>query len=100
MEEITILDGGMGHQLRKMGVKIEGKIGSLERFLNVAVANVASPGLVEKAHLEFLVSGAQVITTNSYACIPNVLSEKNGIGSTNEEIKKYINALNERWYTK
>lgn len=72
---ITILDGGMGHLLRRMGVKIEGKVGSLERFLNVATCNVTNPMLVERAHLEFLKAGAQVITTNSYACIPNVLTK-------------------------
>ena len=72
---ITILDGGMGHLLRRMGVKIEGKVGSLERFLNVATCNITNPMLVERAHLEFLKAGAQVVTTNSYACIPNVLTK-------------------------
>ena len=58
MAGVLCIDGGMGHQLRRMGVTIEGKIGSLERFLNVATANVNKPGLVEKAHVEFLKSGA------------------------------------------
>ena len=57
---ITILDGGMGHLLRRMGVKINGKVGSLERFLNVATANITNPLLVERAHVDFLKAGAQI----------------------------------------
>lgn len=95
MAGVLCIDGGMGHQLRRMGVTIEGKIGSLERFLNVATANVNKPGLVEKAHVEFLKSGAQVITTNSYACIPNVLANMDGgTGgkevATHADLEKYI----------
>lgn len=111
-QPVTILDGGMGHLLRRMGVKIQGKVGELERFLNVATSNVTNPMLVERAHLEYLKAGAQVITTNSYACIPNVLTktkiDRSGekptftVGSedyavnktviTHEDIKKYIQA--------
>ena len=101
---ITILDGGMGHLLRRMGVKINGKVGSLERFLNVATANITNPLLVERAHVDFLKAGAQIITTNSYACVPNVLKEtvENKIGSTDyaankttikhQDLEKYIQA--------
>ena len=30
---VCIMDGGMGHQLRRLGVEISGPIGSVERFL-------------------------------------------------------------------
>ena len=45
-QRVIVLDGGMGHQLKAMGVKIEGRVGSMERFLGVAMANVRSPDLV------------------------------------------------------
>ena len=40
---VTILDGGMGHALRRLGVEISGPIGSQRRFLGVALANLESP---------------------------------------------------------
>ena len=63
----VLLDGGMGHQLRKMGVEIKGPVGSMERFLGVAQANTRSPDLVRDAHLSFIDAGCEVITTNSYS---------------------------------
>jgi len=70
---LTILDGGMGHQLKRMGVAIEGEVGSLKRFLGVALANLHDPELVVRAHQLYIEAGADVITTNSYACIPACL---------------------------
>ena len=74
-KKILLLDGGMGHQLRSMGVPIQGEVGSLKRFLGVAVANVEQPELVVSAHAAFLDAGADIITTNSYAVIPRVYDE-------------------------
>ena len=71
---MLLIDGGMGHQLKAMGVKIEGKVGSLARFLGVASANVDDPQLVTDAHLAYIDAGATVITTNSYSVTPNVLA--------------------------
>lgn len=65
-----ILDGGMGHLLRRNGVEISGPIGTMERFLGVALANRDAPELVLRSHLEFIDAGADVITTNTYACVP------------------------------
>lgn len=45
-ERVFVLDGGMGHQLKAMGIKIEGRVGSMERFLGVAMANSRAPELV------------------------------------------------------
>jgi len=67
ISRMMILDGGMGHQLKSMGVKIEGPVGSMRRFLGVCMANVEQPNLVTAAHLEFIDAGASIITTNSYA---------------------------------
>lgn len=71
---MVVLDGGMGHQLKAMGVKIEGKVGTLGRFLGVCHANTNDPELVVAAHLSFIDAGAEVITTNSYAVTPRVLA--------------------------
>ena len=73
MSKITILDGGMGHLLRRHGVEIKGKIGSMQRFLGVALANEESPDLVRGCHTEYIDAGAHVITSNSYSCVPAAL---------------------------
>jgi S-methylmethionine-dependent homocysteine/selenocysteine methylase len=69
----VILDGGMGHMLRRLGVTISGEVGSTERFLGVALANVDQPDLVREAHLAYLRAGATVLTSNNYAVTPAVL---------------------------
>lgn len=78
--KITILDGGMGHLLRRRGVEIKGEIGTMQRFLGVALANVNQPELVRDCHLEYLDAGADVIATNNYACVPSAI-ELSGDGS-------------------
>lgn len=69
-----LLDGGMGHQLKAMGVTISGQVGTLSRFMGVCAANIESPQLVIDAHLAFIDAGADMITTNSYAVTPRVLA--------------------------
>lgn len=71
---MRILDGGNGHLLRRLGVRIQGEIGTMQRFLNVALANRDQPSLVTQAHLAYLRAGASVITTNSYSCVPAALA--------------------------
>lgn len=73
-----ILDGGMGHLLRRNGVEISGPIGTMERFLGVALANRDQPDLVLESHLQFLRAGANIITTNTYACVPAAVSSRGG----------------------
>jgi S-methylmethionine-dependent homocysteine/selenocysteine methylase len=65
----------MGHLLRRKGVEVEGEIGSVERFLGVALANVTKPALVQEAHEDYINAGASVIITNNYACIPRVVGD-------------------------
>lgn len=67
-----LLDGGLGHQLKAMGVEITGECGSMRRFLGVAMANTERPELVRDAHLAYIDAGANVITTNNYAVVPRV----------------------------
>eukprot|EP00747_Dinoflagellata_sp_TGD_P209265 gnl/TRDRNA2_/TRDRNA2_82659_c0_seq3.p1 gnl/TRDRNA2_/TRDRNA2_82659_c0~~gnl/TRDRNA2_/TRDRNA2_82659_c0_seq3.p1 ORF type:complete len:309 (-),score=77.64 gnl/TRDRNA2_/TRDRNA2_82659_c0_seq3:132-1058(-) len=73
MSKVLVLDGGMGHLLRRMGVQMRGEIGSVERFLGVALANIEQPELVVDAHEQYLKAGANVVTTNSYACVPKIV---------------------------
>lgn len=68
-----VLDGGMGHQLKALGVEIAGPVGSQPRFLGVCRANVDQPQLVVDAHKAFLTAGCDVITTNNYAAVPETL---------------------------
>jgi len=72
---ITVLDGGMGHQLKAMGVQVTGAVGTMRRFMGVAMANAEQPELVRQAHLAYIDAGAEVVTTNSYACVPACMNE-------------------------
>ena len=81
-----ILDGGMGHLLRRNGVDISGPIGTMERFRSVARANQDAPDIVRQCHLQFLRSGADVITTNTYACVPAALANDGG-GSADDIVE-------------
>jgi len=60
---ITILDGGMGRQLSRMGAPFR-----LPEWS--ALALIEAPQFVSAAHDAFIAAGAEVITTNSYAVVP------------------------------
>ena len=68
MTRVTILDGGMGHELRRMGAPFSRPLWSAE-------ALIKAPDDVVKAHLAFIAAGAEIITVNSYACVPFHLGE-------------------------
>lgn len=63
MKPITILDGGMGRELKRMGAPFTQPLWS-------AQALIEAPELVEQAHRNFINSGAEIIIANSYACVP------------------------------
>lgn len=63
MDDITLLDGGMGRELEQMGAPFRQPEWS-------ALSLMETPDIVRKAHDNFINSGAQVITTNCYAIIP------------------------------
>jgi S-methylmethionine-dependent homocysteine/selenocysteine methylase len=65
---ITILDGGMGRQLSRMGAPFR-----LPEWS--ALALIEAPQFVGKAHEEFIAAGAQVITTNSYGLAPSRIGD-------------------------
>jgi S-methylmethionine-dependent homocysteine/selenocysteine methylase len=60
---ITILDGGMGRELKRSGAPFRQPEWS-------ALALIEAPETVAAVHRSFIAAGAQVITTNSYALVP------------------------------
>ena len=60
---ITLLDGGMGRELQRMGAPFRQPEWS-------ALALIEGPDFVRRAHAAFIAAGAAVITTNSYAIVP------------------------------
>ena len=63
MSKVTILDGGMGRELERIGAPFRQPEWS-------ALALMDGPRRVVEAHLNFVNAGAEVITTNTYACVP------------------------------
>lgn len=61
--KFTLLDGGMGRELDRMGAPFQQPEWS-------ALTLMEAPQFVQKAHENFIASGAQVITTNAYAVVP------------------------------
>jgi S-methylmethionine-dependent homocysteine/selenocysteine methylase len=68
MTNFTILDGGMGRELHRMGAPFKQPEWS-------ALALMLAPETVERAHRRFVEAGAEVITTNSYALVPFHIGE-------------------------
>jgi len=66
--DITILDGGMGRQLARMGAPFR-----LPEWS--ALALIEAPRFVSDAHTAFIEGGAQIITTNSYGLAPERIGE-------------------------
>jgi S-methylmethionine-dependent homocysteine/selenocysteine methylase len=67
-EQFTLLDGGMGRELHRMGAPFKQPEWS-------ALALMLAPETVERAHRRFVEAGAEVITTNSYALVPFHIGE-------------------------
>ncbi len=66
--DITLLDGGMGRELKRMGAPFRQPEWS-------ALALKEAPETVELAHTAFIAAGAEVIITNSYALVPFHIGE-------------------------
>lgn len=62
-DKVTILDGGMGRLLEQMGAPFKQPEWS-------ALSLMEAPEYVTKAHEAFIESGAEIITTNTYALVP------------------------------
>lgn len=68
MQDITVLDGGMGRELARMGAPFRQPEWS-------ALALMEAPHYVSLAHDAFIAAGADVITANSYAVVPFHIGE-------------------------
>jgi S-methylmethionine-dependent homocysteine/selenocysteine methylase len=63
MSAITLLDGGMGRELQRIGAPFRQPEWS-------ALALIEAPQFVTRAHEAYVAAGADVITTNTYAVVP------------------------------
>lgn len=63
MSEITVLDGGMGKELRRIGAPFRQPEWS-------SLALMEAPDMVLQAHRNFVQAGAHVVITNNYAVVP------------------------------
>jgi homocysteine S-methyltransferase len=63
VDGITILDGGMGKELRRIGAPFRQPEWS-------SLALMEAPDMVVQAHRNFIEAGARVIITNNYAVVP------------------------------
>ncbi len=62
-KDLWVLDGGMGRELARRGAPFRQPEWS-------ALALMEAPETVREVHQAYVASGAQVITTNSYALVP------------------------------
>lgn len=69
MKNLTILDGGMGRELKEMGAPFSQPLWS-------AQALIEAPEYISQAHQNFVDAGAEILLTNSYACVPFHLGEE------------------------
>ncbi|MHA2810566.1 homocysteine S-methyltransferase family protein [Vibrio campbellii] len=69
MKKLTILDGGMGRELKRMGAPFSQPLWS-------AQALIEAPEFVYQAHDNFIQAGAEIIIANSYACVPFHLGQE------------------------
>ena len=63
MQRITLLDGGTGRELKRIGAPFRQPEWS-------ALALIEAPEFVTRVHEAYVAAGADVITTNSYAVVP------------------------------
>ncbi len=66
---ITLLDGGMGRELLRMGAPFRQPEWS-------ALSLMEAPDLVRKAHEAFAAAGSDILTTNNYAVVPFHIGEE------------------------
>jgi len=66
---ITVLDGGMGKELHRIGAPFRQPEWSAQALID-------DPEFVRTAHQNFVDAGAQVIITNTYAVVPHHLGDE------------------------
>ena len=65
-QTLTILDGGMGRLLERLGAPFR-----LPEWS--ALSLIEAPDYVSRAHRAYVESGADIVTTNSYGLVPHML---------------------------
>ena len=72
MDNITILDGGMGHELKLRGVSdgtfVAGVLANEKKNCNTN-DNDNYVDVVESIHEDYLIAGCDIITTNSFVAV-------------------------------
>lgn len=69
LSQITLLDGGMGRELMRMGAPFRQPEWS-------ALSLMEAPRFVRKAHESFCAAGSDILTTSNYAVVPFHLGEE------------------------
>ena len=73
---ITILDGGMGHELKLRGISdgtfLAGVLAN-DPDDSISCAN-SNSAIVEPIHFDYLIAGCDVITTNSFVAVRKTIS--------------------------
>jgi S-methylmethionine-dependent homocysteine/selenocysteine methylase len=85
MNPITLLDGGMGQELLRRSSRAITPLWSADIMLN-------EPKLVRDLHRDFIASGAQVITLNTYSATPQRLARENELAYMEELHQSAMNA--------
>ncbi|MEQ8666798.1 MAG: homocysteine S-methyltransferase family protein [Rhodospirillales bacterium] len=80
-----VIDGGMGTELEKRGVRMDSKAWS-------GVAVLEQPAVVRQVHEDFIAAGAEVIITNTFSSARHML-EPAGYGKHVEAINREAVAL-------
>ena len=70
---ITLLDGGMGTEIRRRGCNVPSHLNSIWS----AQALMDNPEVVRQIHTDYINAGADIIITNNYAVTHNLLKRKN-----------------------
>ena len=72
-----ILDGAVGSLLQQNGVQTDSVLWS-------SLANLSNPEMVVQLHSDYIISGSEIITTNTFRTNPNAFEQSN-LKMTNEE---------------
>ena len=87
-KDTIILDGAIGAELEKKGAK-------MHKDLWCGTCSVESPDLVKKVHEEYILAGADIITTNTYATTPIAMRQYGFDDQINEFNKKSVQLAKE-----
>ena len=85
---VLVLDGGTGSELRRHGVALSKQCWS-------ATANLEQPVLLGTIHREFLLAGADIVTTNTFAASRFVLAHAGLAGRFDEITGRAISVARE-----